>query len=466
MLPLVATALVCLAVWLLAAAQRGWIGPAWHPSAWTDRLPWLAFLVVVIGAVWGYEFWNRKIGPLPVTIDRLLWGLLMLEMFRQWSLGRWRLRPLQPVDWLVLGLFLTLVVSTLTHDFRDRDSLPLSRLLFFNLMPFGLYLVARFAPLADRDMRAILWGTAGFGAYLALTGIAEWRGWNAWVWPRYIVDPNFTEFYGRARGPFLNPIVNGTFLIAGLIAAAWCVSTTDLRRRWWWMAVIAASLLGIYATLTRSVWLTLILVVAGAAWLFVGTRGRGLLLIGGTLVVAGLFAVAGSNLNSFKRDKFVSEEDMSESAALRPLLAQVAWRMFLDKPVVGHGFGQYSAAKRLYHQQVTDEPLKKVLPYMQHNVVLSYLTETGLIGVLLLVGIWGAYAHAAWRLTRVAWGRPAGMIGLVGGAILVAYIVNGMFHDVSIMPAIGSLYFLFLGLMANLTSPQLPLSVQQHVQTQ
>ena len=449
MLPLYIAAIACAAVWVLVAVRAGWL--TWDGLT---RLPWLAYFVVLTGSIAGYEFWNRQVGPLPLTLDRILWGLLMLECCRQWSIGRWRLRPLLAIDWLVLGLFLVLVLSTFTHDFRYRENLPLSRLLFFNVLPLGIYFVARHAPLTERDLKMLVWGTAGFSLYLACTGIAEWRGWNALVFPQFVVDARFTEFLGRARGPFLNPVVNGTFMTTGLLALAWLWSRVETRGRILLGCSMLVVLVGVYATLTRSVWIALLLCVGGTGWLLANTRQRGLLLIGGTVALVGVLAATGGNLNSFKRDKFVSESDMAESAALRPLLAQVAWQMFLDKPVVGHGFGQYTQAKRLYHQQVTDEPLKKVLPYMQHNVILSYLTETGALGVLLLIGIWVLYARAAWQLIRTGLRQPAGMIGLLGWAILICYMVNGMFHDVSIMPSIGSLYFLFLGLVTQLAQQQ------------
>jgi O-antigen ligase len=210
---------------------------------------------------------------------------------------------------------------------------------------------------------------------------------------------------------------------------------------------------GIFATFTRSVWLSMIVGLALALWLPATIRRRGALLIAGTTAAALFVAFFADNINAFKRDKNVTEAEMSESVQLRPLLAQVAWQMFLDRPVLGHGFGQYLQAKRLYHQQVSNEPLKKVLPYMQHNVVLSYLTETGGVGTALLLTIFALMGATAFRLySRAPAGSHRKEIGLLSLVVLAAYFINGMFHDVSIMPMVGSLFYFLLGLTNQLES--------------
>jgi O-antigen ligase len=158
-----------------------------------------------------------------------------------------------------------------------------------------------------------------------------------------------------------------------------------------------------------------------------------------------------SQFVSFKRDKFVTEAEMAESAQLRPLLAEIAVQMCLDRPVFGHGFGQYTKAKRLYHQANSTSPLKKVLPYMQHNVFLSYLTETGIVGGLLLLGLLAGFLAEIRRLWRhSAAGSVRQATALVGLAVVVCYAVNGMFHDVSIIPMLGSLFYFFMGLTSRL----------------
>ena len=47
------------------------------------------------------------------------------------------------------------------------------------------------------------------------------------------------------------------------------------------------------------------------------------------------------------------------------------------------------------------------------------------------------------------------IIGLLSLAILMSYLVNGMFHDVSIIPMVGSLFYFFAGLTNQLQTTAL-----------
>jgi O-antigen ligase len=156
---------------------------------------------------------------------------------------------------------------------------------------------------------------------------------------------------------------------------------------------------------------------------------------------------------AFKRDKDVTAEDVAESARLRPILAMVAWHMFLDRPIFGCGFGQYEQESPPYlSDRTTDLPLEKARPYIQHNVFLSMLTQTGLLGMGLLVALLACWTRTAWRLWHSAmapwWVRNMGLLFL---AALGVYLPNAMFHDVSIIPMVNMLLFFFGGAVMALT---------------
>ncbi len=447
-------AVICALLWLLIAVLRGWISFGWlaFPTI-------VAALVILIGSVFGREFFCMDVGPLPITLDRMLWIWMIVQFGMLVLFQRVRLLPLNAIDVFVGALLLVLGFSTLCHDFTYRDHLPLTRLLFFNVVPIGIYFVVRHSPIGERQLRWILYGCVAFGAYLAATAIAEWRNWPQFVYPAYIMDASFSEFLGRARGPFLNPVVCGIFQIAGFVAALMLWPKLHTRGRMLIAVFLALFIVGVFATFTRSVWLALAVSVAIVFWLPASSRWRGGLLIGGASAAALLVALFSDDINAFKRDKNVTAAEMAESVQLRPLLANVAGQMFVDRPIFGHGFGQYSKAKRLYHQPVSNEPLKRVLPYMQHNVVLSYLTETGAVGTILLLGIFALYGVAALRVfyhsPQNSYRRAVGLLSLI---ILTSYLINGMFHDVSIMPMLGSLFYFMLGVINHLATTPIQLN--------
>ncbi len=167
---------------------------------------------------------------------------------------------------------------------------------------------------------------------------------------------------------------------------------------------------GIYSTFTRSAWLGLVLGLMVVLSLTLPKIWRNVVI--GTLVVASLPIVAlnWEQLLSFKRDKELSAAEAAESAKLRPILAVVAWHMFLDRPVFGSGYGQYGVASKPYlSDRSTDLPLEKARPYVQHNAFLALLVDTGLVGMGLFYrarwscgcGWPGACGARRWRCRRL-----------------------------------------------------------------
>src|SRR5262245_46797999 len=72
-----------------------------------------AALVLVAAYVVGHEFWHTKVGPVPVTLDRLALGGLLVAASVQWRLGRLQFKRLVGCDWLLIGLIALFVVSAL-----------------------------------------------------------------------------------------------------------------------------------------------------------------------------------------------------------------------------------------------------------------------------------------------------------------------------------------------------------------
>ncbi len=423
-----------------------------------------SLLVIMTGVVLGHPFWNTSLGPLPITLDRLLWGILILAvLFLVWT-RRIQLQPVNRTDILVVLLGLVLMVSTLVCDWRYKENLPLSRLLFFNLMPMGFYFVARHCRLEHRHVLTTCGLLTVFGFFLAITGIAEHQEWSALVFPKYILNPEYFEFLGRARGPFLNPVSLGLYLTTCLVAAAALWPYCHPLLRCGLALVIVTILVASFLTFTRSVWLGSALAVALICWMPAPRPLRGAMLVTATIAVLAGSLLFADKLNNFQRDKYVTAAEMAESVSLRPMLAHVAWKMFLDRPVLGHGFGQYTAAKKPYHYvETANMPLRKVLPYMQHNLFLSYLTETGLVGMGLLILLLGTAIVKGWRLWQSS-AAPAAerYFGLLVLAFVGSYCLNGMFHDVSIIAHTAALWYLLLGMVESLSGRRQPMTASRH----
>ena len=109
--------------------------------------------------------------------------------------------------------------------------------------------------------------------------------------------------------------------------------------------VLAAAVfaLAFYSTMTRSVWMGAGLGLAVIAGPSMPPNWRALVL-GAAVLLAGCSPRStGTQFVAFKRDKNLTARETADSVTLRPVMAQVAWLMILDRPLFGCGFGQYIA---------------------------------------------------------------------------------------------------------------------------
>ena len=187
--------------------------------------------IMVVGTVFGPSFLSIPAGPIPITLDRLLIvGVVALFALR-FLQGKEDLQALSGADLAAIAMLGILLFSTFTHDWSYQENLPLSRLLFFFILPVVVYFVTRNARLGDRELKMVLIGFAILGAYLSLTAFAETRDWNWAVYPSYIMSPEVGEFLGRGRGPLHNPIVNGLLIIIGTCATMLLASHVGMHQK-------------------------------------------------------------------------------------------------------------------------------------------------------------------------------------------------------------------------------------------
>jgi len=448
----------------LIVSACAWI--RFQPTIRLSPVPVAGLLVVLTGSVLGHEFFNAPVGPIPITLDRFLLLATIALFGYMYLTQREDIRPLNRLDISILSLMVIIGLSTITHNWKILDNMPASRLLFFNLMPAALYWVVRTSHVKVSDLKFIAVIMAFFGVYLGLTAVAEVKGLTSVVFPRYIMTSEIVEFLGRGRGPFLNPVSNGIFMTT-------CFCFTLM----WWprcktggrILVVGLALvmvMGIYMTLTRSAWLGLMGACVLFIWLPSKRQARAAMIIMATLMAIVLLPFISEKVFSFKRDKNVTQNEMEMSAQMRPMFFLVAKNMFKDRPVLGCGFGQYAKAKNPY---LTDpnsgKPLMITRYLMQHNVFLAYLTETGLLGLSALLLMLVLMTGASWDVWRNEsldlWARQFGLLGIV---MLACYCLNGMFHDVSIIPMQHMYMFFLLGLINNIQTNTKPFEVLSSVE--
>lgn len=407
------------------------------------RIQGILLAVLITGCVFGPAFFSVSV----LSLDRALLGVAFVWFAVAWRTGLHDPKPIVLTDVVVFAWALALLANVAFHEPKYAENLPVTRLLFYYLLPISMYWLARQTAWNPGWLRMVYGVFACFGLYLAVTAVCEAKGMHSLVFPRYIVSPLHEEFFGRGRGPLLNPSGNGIYLsvcFASLLAL-W-PRANKLGR----IGIVFAALVqfaGFYATLTRCVWLA----AAGIIMLMVAKtfppQKRKVAVA--SLIVMGLVGVAikGESLVRFKRDKNVSEADMAKSAELRPLLAYVAMQMFADHPIDGVGLGRYKKFDSPYlSNRNSGLVLENARPYVQHNVILSLMTETGLLGTvpfLVLLIHWTKIGLRLYDNRSLA--LEERQLGLILLCLLIGYLANGMFQDVSIIPMVHMLLMFFTG---------------------
>lgn len=409
----------------------------------------LTFLVVA--ACFGHEFFNFDLGPVPLTLDRLVLVLLVVAYAVQRRLGRTDPKPLAWTDVLLMVFLGVLALSGFWGGWSGhRTGLvghfhPLYRFTAGYLIPFAIYWIARQAPLDRSNVTRTQAALVCLGVYLAATGLLEVAGqWWA-VFPRHIADPDAGIHYGRARGPMVHSVRFGLCLSVCLLAA------------WVWrrrlgrpgqlviFALMPLMLAGLYFSYTRSVWMGAGLGLMVVLGLTLGPRWRALAL-GGMASAALLVGVTRMDqLVRFQREH--SAVNTGKSVELRKSFAYISWKMFRDRPLWGVGFGQFPQAKLPYlADRSTGLHLEATRPMAHHSTLLSLLTETGLIGLAVYLGVVVGWGRAAWALCRDPkapdWARAQGALLLGALAICLCQMA---FHELSYAPIENALVFFLAG---------------------
>ncbi|QDU56450.1 O-antigen ligase family protein [Aeoliella mucimassa] len=409
----------------------------------------VAVATVAIGYVLGYEFWHLHLGPLPLTVDRLLLGVLVaaLAMFAwQRKLVHWT--PLT-VDWAIFTLLGWLTVSCVLANVGSDADLPVSpffRLLFSFWTPTLLYLAVRIAPPSTRTTTYVLAAFAALGTYLAVTACAEiTQQWWA-VFPKYITDPELGTHFGRARGPALNSVSLGNYLCL----CFWATWTLRPRVRRSLQLVLLGCMglmvLGILFTYTRSVWMGFALSAFVMLIAHTPREYRWPVAIGSSVCGALLLMVAWSFVLYLNREDSGSVSE--HSVEQRTSFAYVSWKMWCDEPLAGVGFGRFFDKKLPYlsdrHQSFELESIRNL---HHHNTFLGLVVETGLAGLAAYLAMLVGWIWIGYRMTFDESNSPAmRQMGRLLLAVLCVYLPSALFHDLTHIFQDQTFLFLIAGL--------------------
>lgn len=373
---------------------------------------------------------------LPSSL-RLLGLLLLITAWRGRRGEAWLQAAVSPLT-LLLGLYvlLLLISSTVARNVGLADDRWLE-------VAKATAIVLLFVTVVStrESVRWATWAMAGAAALLSSLGIFQYLSgsfdnpfWGfARVKQAHIVDD---VMQARIAGPLGDPNFFAQILVMALplaLALAWNERTRGLR---------ALALLGAGAILTA-----IVLTYSRGAGLAMACQG---LLLWATsrrrLRVAVLAALAGLVLlivlpaNFTRRLTTIQELMPGEQTVLDPdssfeerkLYTQTAWHMFVDRPLLGVGAGNYEEYFDEYAERVGSAVRFQSISRTRypHSLYLEIAAETGILGLLLFLAI---VVTSFLFLERSRWwflreGDP--LMGAVAQALqiaLVGYLVTSLF---------------------------------------
>ena len=289
------------------------------------------------------------------------------------------LRP-QPLHVLLLAVSVWALGSAFFSGTLSEHGTTYELLDRLGVVPFWLFFLAPLAFATEHQRRILLGTLIALGAYLGVTALFETLKLNAFVWPKYILDPSYGSHGDRARGPFVESITNGMGLFACGVAAAMGVAVwrerPNLRRACY--AVAGLCLAGCLFTLTREVWIGT--AVAGLVTLAAFAELRRFLLpavVAGALVTLLALATVPGFASSFH-----SRTHDESSLWVRKNVAHAALNMIDARPLLGFGWNNFVRESPPYFRSASDYPMIGAgVPV--HNVFLRNAVELGLIGTAL-----------------------------------------------------------------------------------
>jgi O-antigen ligase len=346
-----------------------------QPLQWLIAAPTLLFLAALTAMLLRHP-------DVPFyEIDHVAFVVLVVGVAASVLITRKRIHIVTRATWPMLCLALMATASVITQPF---DNHTWSILAAKFIVPFTLFHLAAIAFQKERQFYQFEIFCLIVLAYLCFVSIAFLFDLRSLIFPRFILDESLGYHADRARGPLLQAVANGVSLnLLGLLAVH---SALRKQIRGLKAALLLTSLpLAILATMTRAVWLSFVLSVAGLMFL---SRNRNLRRICAAIAIMGVFGLLVAL--SFDDHERALSDRLQESGPLdfREAVYTGGWQMFMEKPLTGWGVNQMPAelARHVsgYHE-------KELYP---HNTYLELLVEHGVFGL-------AAYFWLMWELWKL-----------------------------------------------------------------
>lgn len=370
---------------------------------------------------------------LPSLVWPLVGVLMLAVLVRRIMSVRAKPFPFRPVMLIVLYVGVCLVSLAWTRD-PDRTGFALMMLFQATLIAITMLILLE----TPDGLRMVMWSLLASAMFLGTLSVHQF------------LTGNFgSEYWGFARAEYrqiagevhsyrvTGPLGDANFFSQILLVILPVAAERFLHERKMWLRAAAlyafgATALCIVFAFSRGAFLSMMM-VAGLVMLRYRVRFVHWLLLFGAGAILLLFIPS----EYFLRIKSLIDAIRGVQGPLdRALTSRVtevmaAWRMFLDHPILGVGFGNYNVFYQEYARQSIDPTL---MDRSAHCMYLQIAAETGLCGVFIIGTLLWMVVRGLQRsivvFKTIGKTQEAGMVSafLLG---ILAYLAAGLFLHVA-----------------------------------
>lgn len=402
--------------------------------------------------------------------ERIIMVLIALIFIIELMLKKREILKFSAAEIAMMLFSLYLIFSIIIAGTYINEEKGFSPGMFLNTygFPFVIFFISKNIIDNESKIRKFFFFLSFIGLYLGLTSIFEYFQLKQFVFPRYIMSEWIGGFYGRARGPFLQPAVNGTVMgILIFVSASLLLHENKGWKKYFYVISIICLLMGILFTLTRSCWVATLAAIFTMPILI--PRVRKLFFISlVTITILSLFIMKYSEIRTrgfadegdlYKKkatlvEKIVFRTTTESSVYGRVNLYKAAFILFLDSPFFGHGYGAFQQAKQGYgiNLQLLYSSANEARIAGIHDTTMSLLVDLGLVGVILylfiMIYILNICRKLYNKLPREIFSGKDLLASSVG--MFIVYLVSSQMFDMRFFLFPNCLFFCVAGILVGL----------------
>ncbi len=377
-----------------------------------------------------------------ITTKAIAWRIIVEVIFVAWVILALREPTYRPKKSLIVyAVVAFLTVVGLADLFGANPSLSFwsnfERMEgFVSLLHLGAYFFVTISVMHEELWRK-WWRTSLVASGLmGVVSLFQFLGWA-----------NISQGGARVDGTFGNPIYLAVYMLFHIFIALFFLKREWVNKsaRWTYSALILLQLFVLYHTATRGAILGLIggAVVLGLLNLRsasqVGKRAASAALLGSLLLVGGLYLARSTEIVSqspvLSRFASLSLEEVKTQG--RYFVWPIAWKGFLDQPILGWGQENFSLVFQKYYVP----EMYNLEPWFDraHNIFLDWLVSAGILGLVSYLSLYGMSLFLIWRRTNT--------FSFTDRSIITALLLAYFFHNLFVFDHLIS-YILFFSLLA------------------